>query len=151
MELSDSDVYRDHYYSEILILFNVIAASNALMVYVIVVYPLKKSKLFSSTNDSNAVSRTISESRRQKENQRMTLSQILQNHFGYDAFIQHLSGEFSMENLLSLTEFLQWKLYIHERCRDSTMNKKLKYWLTMLPLKNLPRSKIVYSGGAQSA
>ena len=44
----------------------------------------------------------------------LKLDQILQHPFGYELFMQHLSNEFSIENLLSLTEFIQYKCKIKQ-------------------------------------
>lgn len=149
------------------ILFHVIAFSNMLMLYVIIYYPLKKSKSFSKISDTElSVSRreqsvthtmtmTITDNhsarpRKDKDKdpelKRIKLDHVLKNKFGYDAFIQHLSKEFSMENLLSMTEFLQFKYYVHRKAEKSVMNKDLRRWFNMLPLDSLPRSEIVYAG-----
>ena len=133
------------------------------MLYVIVYYPIKKAKQFNHVPDielsMSSVTKTVvtmteqnigyRERRELEINERVKrvrIDDVLRNRYGYDAFIQHLSKEFSMENLLSMTEFLQFKLYIHRNYRHSKMNKRLRAWFTMLPLDALPRSEIVYAG-----
>eukprot|EP01084_Bolivina_argentea_P230258 388434_1 len=83
-----------------------------------------------------------------RNTKRARLQDVLRNKYGYDAFIQHLSSEFCLENMVSLTEFLQFKLYIHRKCAHSELDKNLYYWLSMLPLDSLPRSEIVYANEA---
>jgi len=135
--LSESNVYDDHYFTEILVLFHAIAFGNMAMLYVITVYPLRKADTFAKDFQRGAKSK--------RSNKHFRLEQILRLQIGYDAFIQHLSSEFCMENLLSLTEFLQWKLYIHRKSQ-LPMDKDLRYWFTMLPLDALPGSEIVFAG-----
>ena len=142
-----------------------------LMLYVIVYYPLKKAKQFSRVLENEpSISRrepsvtataTFADNisarseigyrerkleEREDKIRRIKIDHVLRNQYGYDAFIQHLSKEFSMENLLSMTEFLQFKLYNYRKYRHSVMNKELRRWFQMLPLDALPRSEIVYSG-----
>lgn len=167
--ISGSNVYQDHYFNEIIIIFHVIAFSNMLMLYVIVYYPLKKSKQFNRILDNEpsisrrelsvtATATSVHNGRseigyrerkheeREERLRRIKIDDVLRNRYGYNAFIQHLSKEFSMENLLSMTEFLQFKLYNYRKYRHSVMNKELRRWFQMLPLDALPRSEIVYSG-----
>eukprot|EP01083_Nonionella_stella_P194885 718412_1 len=72
----------------------------------------------------------------------MSFIDILQHQYGYELFMDHLSSEFSIENLLSLTEFMQYKCMIkqtHEIDIELEIN---------LPMKYIPRSTIVYGKNA---
>ena len=90
----------------------------------------------------------------------LTLTQILQHPFGYELFMQHLSNEFSIENLLSLTEFMQYKYRVQEelkieeigptspgsetekQCTSPSSNSELLK--IKLPTEDIPKSSIVY-------
>eukprot|EP01084_Bolivina_argentea_P077337 140261_1 len=46
------------------------------------------------------------------------LSDLLEHHIGFDAFMMHLIKEFSMECLLSYIEFIQFIEFIMRKCPD---------------------------------
>jgi len=167
--ISDSNVYNESYFTEIMVIFHVIAFSNMVMLYVIVFYPLQKAKQFSKIPESDELSftqrsksgrdvgrelsspqrsvstRSVAPKPKSDADRKLRLDDVLRNKYGFDAFIQHLSAEFSSENLLSMAEFLQFKSYVFKKSRHSVMNKDLRKWLMMLPLDALPRSEIVYA------
>merc|ERR1712019_272321 len=108
------------------------------MLHFIVAYPLAKSQQFVvGTSSDTELSFTKSYSlkkRGTKGKDKLTLDDVLRNKFGYRALIKHLSSEFCMENLLSMTEFLMFKAFVHRKYVNSQMNKDLRYWLTLCPL-----------------
>jgi len=160
LRLSDSNIYDGAYFNEILVMFHAIALTNLAMIYITTYYPLTKARVFTQHDTEKSVSKTElsvsskknkvkSKTKREDDAgviRRIKLDSVLRNKYGYDAFIQHLSKEFSMENLLALTEFLQFKRYIFDKYKHSVESKELYNWFHMLPLDDMPRSEIVYAG-----
>jgi len=74
----------------------------------------------------------------------VSLKTALSDHIMFYAFMNHLASEFSMESLLSVVEFVQYKAYILEHCRDY-LSSRHDYTSQMVELpKDLPQSSIVF-------
>eukprot|EP01083_Nonionella_stella_P070965 190263_1 len=74
------------------------------------------------------------------------LDEILQNNEHFTCFMKHLANEFSMELLLSLVEFIQFKQLIHEQMQDTSTeqpNAHLQFSDIELA-KCIPQSSIVH-------
>merc|ERR1711879_243512 len=85
----------------------------------------------------------------------LDLDTILEHQLGYELFMEHLNNEMSGENLLSLTEFIQYKEYIRcrfmdqmdgELVRDKSVSGCKTGWDSIkLPTEYIPKSSIVYN------
>eukprot|EP01083_Nonionella_stella_P005029 14654_1 len=71
----------------------------------------------------------------------ISLAVILKTQYGYELFMEHLKNEFSIENLLSLTEFMQYKIMIKEALDIKPSDNDI---YVELPMDFIPRSSIVY-------
>ena len=72
-------------------------------------------------------------------NSKHKLSDTLQRYIYYESFMKYLIEEFSMECLLSYTEFTQYNIYSNDKLLNKTVDN------TILPLNDIPKSSIVYN------
>lgn len=88
----------------------------------------------------------------QDETGHLRLTAILSHNKGFELFMRHLSTEFSLENLLSLVEFLQFQEMMYQCIINNDqfndfldMNQTLWFQKISLPT-NVPKSYLIYEG-----
>ena len=87
----------------------------------------------------------FTDTKRAEKLMKQNLDELLAHPFGFESFMQHLSREFSMENLLSLVEFLQFQKYVAEEIGYYDKDDAEKILCDELVLsKEVPLSGIVY-------
>eukprot|EP01083_Nonionella_stella_P070964 190262_1 len=75
----------------------------------------------------------------------INLDQMLKNNEHFTCFMKHLANEFSMELLLSLVEFIQFKQLIHEQIKGtSTEHVNEDQFADVELAKCIPQSSIVH-------
>merc|ERR1719334_1600562 len=79
-----------------------------------------KTILSSASGTISSVGGFGAHSERQKNRQR--LFQLLKDVDGLSSFMQHLSGEFSLEGILFLMEVVQLQAFIKEQCRHDLIS-----------------------------
>ena len=86
-------------------------------------------------------------------NVNIKLGDILCNEKGFESFILHLSGEFSIENLLCLVELCQFQMFIYQYLLNNNIineydnddtNKLLIFGTSIIWPLNVPKSIIVF-------
>merc|ERR1712154_237642 len=75
----------------------------------------------------------------------VNLQEILTNNDHFSSFMKHLSAEYSMELLLSLVEFIQFKQMIKRECTDiEDMDDTVTNLATINLASCVPKSNIVF-------
>merc|ERR1712154_708999 len=87
-----------------IVTFYIMGISHVLIIYIMTFWV--KQMIVKDRKHVSSLKKRTSE----KKNEYLGLHDILEHGFGYELFMEHLSNEFSIENLLSLTEFLQFKM-----------------------------------------
>ena len=77
----------------------------------------------------------------------LDLHDVLRRDDLFDSFMQHLIREFSMENLLAIIEFTQFKNHAKETFNINDDNEKVGDIIDYTFASTVPLSDIVYNGG----
>ena len=132
-----------------IITFYVMGISHVIIIYIMTYWV--RHRIIQDEKHINTLKHRISTS-----TAHLKLIEILQHPYGYELLMQHLSNEFSIENLLSLTEFIQYKnmiaaeLGIDKNDKNDANGKEsndVEHESDLninLPLETIPKSSIVY-------
>eukprot|EP01083_Nonionella_stella_P039948 108645_1 len=84
---------------------------------------------------------------------RVKLRTILNEHGLYDLFMQHLMSEFSLENLLAFTEFMQYQHRAYKAFNLEYSESGNAHHLQRIPnfIANAPKSNIVYQNAGDES
>eukprot|EP01083_Nonionella_stella_P039946 108641_1 len=106
-----------------------------------------------SVNESTMQPHAVQQSNSSTTYSRVKLPTILNEQGLYDMFMQHLMSEFSLENLLAFTEFMQY-----QHCAYKAFNLEYKestnsHHLQRIPnfIENAPKSSIVYQNAVNES
>eukprot|EP01084_Bolivina_argentea_P271847 462660_1 len=122
----------------VLVTFYIMGISHIIIVYIMTFWV--KNKIIQDKKQITVLYNTNSQC---PNDFPMDLRQILEHQFGYELFMEHLVKEHANENLLSLTEFMQFKYLLIEdnKIDDTLMINEVEI---NLPSDYIPKSSIVY-------
>lgn len=110
--------------------------SHILIVYIMTFWVKLK------INEDNQQFAVMKRQTSERNSKYLPLVEILENPIGYELFMEQLCKEYSMENLLSVTEFLQFKCLL---LSQHNLKEEEAVFPIDLPMEFIPKSSIVYA------